>query len=243
MSNTPTTIWKTLCERAAFGFDVQIGIEPSEYCNIDYLTKLIDQEKIVTQKFSQLLKYFILINIVGLVYTKGIVLDITIFGNPIPHIPASGQVLCFLIGSNLFALSIACLNTITISRIIDMIVRRMKVTDLPNMTISHLRGDNVWVDALVPRYSGYRSGKTHEVVSIITILIMFCFLIAIFIAGAAGLISTFQFGLTGGLKFFEWSMIVSIIGMVMGFTGIFLFIFCLFIPLPFKFDLEDLKKI
>lgn len=233
MNKLPDKIWCTSLERAAIGFNAQVENAPQIYCTREYLLGLIEQEKAVNIIFTKLVTAFLILNTVALTYIQGVKLSFTIYGNQIPEIPATAEILCFLIGLNVFGLSLQSLNIITLSRMRHMIIVKSLDTDLPNMSMAHVKGDGVWIDAITSKYMGYQSGRSHNFVSHVMLFILLGFHIALFFAAGTALIATYKFGLQTNPLSFDWATVVSWAGLIIGFSGIALFVVMLFVPFPF----------
>ncbi|MBL0320111.1 MAG: hypothetical protein IPP74_12610 [Alphaproteobacteria bacterium] len=163
-----------------------------------------------------------------------------ILGIPFENIPASIEILCFLMGLNLFAFSINALDLILLSRIRYTLVSNYLGPDLVNLATAHLKGNGLWVDIITPKLVGYCSGKSHGVFSNFIFFILIIFYIAVLISSSASLVSLYIQGFNDYDLGFNWSVIISTSGTVMGLLGVFLIIAVHIIPFKYKIS-EDIN--
>lgn len=227
-------MWQTLAGRVIFAFQSEARAEPQVFFTSDYLLRLVDQEKELQKLFQKIFLAFIILNALSLVYIQGLKADITVFGINWPSIPAAPQILCFVLGMNIFGLSLTALDMIVLSRMRVGLVMNMVHTDMPNIRMAHIKSQGIWVDLLMPRFIGFSSGALHKFLSVVMLIVLFGFWAAVFVAAASALFATYHFGLKVNDVGFNWPYLVSLAGLVLGTSGIVVFFLTQLVPFRFK---------
>lgn len=230
----PSSLWSTLINRAIFGLEADIENNPNFFLTDEYLNGVIAQEIVVNRNFSRAMFSLFVLNSISLMLVSGIKMDLMLFGVTLSKIPASTHTLCFFLGLNLFGFSLLSLDTIIISRIRNLLVRRRYGTDTPNLYISNLKGNGLSVDALIPKFIGYSSGPVQRLLAFVIITLLIMFYVCIFVASTTSLVSLYQFGLKEQQVYMSWATVVSTAGLVIGCLGSSIFAITLFLPFRYK---------
>ncbi|MHC4745640.1 MAG: hypothetical protein ACYS8Z_27310 [Planctomycetota bacterium] len=237
-SAPPNHIWATLMNRTIFGFSSEVDISPETY-GANYVLSLIEQEKLVLIKHGKTFISLLILNSLSVVYVQGVIINFKIFGHSVPHIPASGEVLCLLLGLIIFGFSIRTLDVMLFARMRWIVVHKITGSDLVNLATAHLKGDGIWADILAPRFVGYSSGKLQLFISSGFYIICMVVVVGIvFLASEMTLIELFRFGLTQTSPKFSWPTLISVSGLVLGNLGILTFVTVLFVPFRFKLPIH-----
>jgi hypothetical protein len=236
----PSYIRKTAVERAILGYENEIRANPPAYCNLPYVQNLIHQEELNLKTYNKNFGALIFLNVLSLCYIQSIKFKFSIFGLNINEIPASSQILCFLLGLNLFGFSIGSLDVLLYARMRSSVVFLTTGSDSVSFSTAHLKGGGLWVDTLTQRFVGFSSSKSQIVFSRIVFSVMSFFISLLFIASGASLISLYKHGLGNNGASFDWPTIISTSGLIMGILGIIIFFTVQLIP--FKYSLPVASK-
>lgn len=232
-SSPPQHIWTTLVGRTMFGFSAEVDTFPDRFFSFEYIKGLIDQEAQSLKAHAKIFGTILFINAFSLVYIQGIILDFRIFGNSIPKIPASSEILCLFLGLSIFGFSIHSLDVLIYSRMRNVVINKMLNTDMTNVATAHIKPGGIWVDLIVPRYIGYSSGFLQSAFSGTILFILMTFYAAIFLASATTLIAVYAFGLGGRTAGLDWPSVISTSGLVIGGVGIVVLFGVQLIPFRF----------
>lgn len=222
----------TPVNRVMEGLEAEINGNPDRFFNFQYLQGLINHEAAVVRNHTKTFRSLLFLNAFSLLYVQGIKINFEIFGQSLDQIPSLIQILCLLLGLNLYGFSITSLDVVLLARIRCLVIHKCVGTDLPNIATVHLKGNGVWVDLITPRFIGYSSGKKHQIFSNIVGFIMIAFLGAIFLASGTSLIGLYLFGLKDHPLALDWPTIIFTVGLAMGIFGIGLVLWTQF----FKFN-------
>lgn len=230
-------LWSTPFGRAFLGFSVDINNSPEIFLNDEYIVSIINEERSANKILGKTLVLLLSINTISILYVQGLKIQFTILGSSIPFIPASGEVLCFLLGLSLFAFVTRALDVVVLSRIRWIVVNKKTGTELALFATAHLKGENVWCELIIPKYTGFSSNRFYDTLfGLIFLIIYFLFFGTIFTVSLFSMFSLFTFGLDQNDNHFYWPLAMSISGVIIALLAIIIFLLVHFVRFKFTAD-------
>jgi hypothetical protein len=104
-------------------------------------------------------------------------------------------------------------------------------TEFPNMRMAHIKGNNAWIDSIIPKSIGYASGRLHVALmylALIWVLSIPAFLLLIFIFSQ--IITARSVLIQNGSSL---SLTIAAAGLFLTLISIATSIFVVLVPLPF----------
>ncbi len=230
--DAPSTIWKTPLGRAIFGFYCETR-DNSYFVNDDYIQALCNVQNRAEANYGKTIVYAFVVSILSIATANDAIGDAGYFGlnfNQIPYL------------TEFCSLSLSVFAVLIVFQALDIFtMTRMRIelfslttSEHPNMRMLHLKGNNAWIDALIPKRVGYQSHWLHRVAQAIglslSLVLPVSTILLVFAAQAicvASVLPINEFDLSDGIV---WA------GILISVSSITMLFLTALIPLKFTFQ-------
>jgi hypothetical protein len=158
-------IWKTALERAIFGFRAEIG-ENESWLNNEYLSALCTAENNASANYGKAVFFSFALSLFSIATANEALGEASYLGFNISSIPYLSEFCVLLLGVTMSALVMFALDVHAMTRMRMELFARTG-SENPHMRMLVMKGNNAWIDALLPKRVGYSSGRLHKLFQVI----------------------------------------------------------------------------